>query len=77
MFEKLLKQLQELENTKSISIPINADKEGFLDKECPNNECMFQFKVLEEDWEKLMKKKCFAQCADMNQKKTVGGQINN
>lgn len=59
MFDKLLKQLQELENTKSISIPINADKEGYLDKECPNNECMFQFKVLEEDWEKVNEEKVF------------------
>jgi hypothetical protein len=58
MFDKLLKQIRDLENTK-ISVPINADKEGYLDKECPNTECMFQFKVLEDDWEKFNEESVF------------------
>lgn len=53
MFEKLLRELKDLEGTQRISIPINSDKDGYLDKECPNEECLFQFKVDEEDWKNL------------------------
>lgn len=35
MFERLIKELKELERTKQISVPIEADKEGYLDRECP------------------------------------------
>src|SRR5665213_1143172 len=59
MFEKLLRQLEELKNIKSVSVPINADKDGYVDKECPNIECLFQFKVHEEDWERVNKEKVF------------------
>jgi uncharacterized Zn finger protein (UPF0148 family) len=69
MFDKLLSQLKELENTKSISIPIDADKEGYLDKECPNTECMFQFKVLEEDWGKVSEQKVFCPMCRHEEKK--------
>ncbi|MCW8897467.1 MAG: hypothetical protein OQJ96_10435 [Flavobacteriales bacterium] len=54
MFEKLLKELKQLDNTK-ISIPIDTDENGFFDRECPDEECMFVFKVHEEDWEKNFK----------------------
>ena len=55
MFEKLIRELQELEKLKQISVPINSDDDGYLDKECPNEECLFQFKVDEEDWKNLFK----------------------
>jgi uncharacterized Zn finger protein (UPF0148 family) len=55
MFEKLLSELKNLEQTKKISVPVNADKDGFVDRECPNEECLFQFKVNELDWENLFK----------------------
>ncbi len=55
MFERLIKELKELERTKQISVPIEADKDGYLDRECPNDDCLFQFKVDEKDWEKLFK----------------------
>jgi hypothetical protein len=53
MFEKLLKELKELERTKQFTVPIEADKEGYLDKECPNQDCLFQFKVNVKDWGKM------------------------
>jgi len=53
MFKKLIKELEQLEKLKEISVPIESDCDGFLDKECPNDECLFQFKVDENDWEKL------------------------
>jgi uncharacterized Zn finger protein (UPF0148 family) len=55
MFERLLRELKELERIKQISVPIEADQDGYLDKECPNDDCIFQFKVDENDWEKLFK----------------------
>ncbi|MCZ2249530.1 MAG: hypothetical protein LC111_12305 [Bacteroidia bacterium] len=55
MFERLIRELKELEQTKQISVPIEADKDGYLDKECPNDDCLFQFKVDEKDWETLFK----------------------
>ncbi|KAF0238512.1 MAG: hypothetical protein FD181_1015 [Prolixibacteraceae bacterium] len=55
MFERLIRELKELERTKLISVPIEADQDGYLDRECPNNDCLFQFKVDEADWEELFK----------------------
>jgi hypothetical protein len=45
MFERLIKELKELERTKQISVPIESDEDGYLDRECPNDDCLFQFKV--------------------------------
>ena len=54
MFESLIRELENL-NHKKISVPINADAEGYLDKECPSKECLFVFKAKEEDWKNLFK----------------------
>jgi hypothetical protein len=53
MFEKILQELQELEGLKHFSIPILPDQDGYIDKECPDEKCMFQFKVHDEDWTDL------------------------
>ncbi len=37
------------------SIPVNADSEGYFDRECPNEKCLYQFKVHEEDWKNKFK----------------------
>lgn len=50
MFEKLLQALKEIEGTKRISIPIEADAKGYIDKQCPNKECEFLFKIQQDDW---------------------------
>ncbi len=54
MFEKFLNELKKIDGMK-ISIPIEIDEEGYSDRECPNEECMFQFKVYEEDWNEKFK----------------------
>lgn len=36
-----------------ISIPVSVDAAGYYDKECPNSDCLSQFKVKKEDWEAL------------------------
>jgi uncharacterized Zn finger protein (UPF0148 family) len=55
MFEGLIKELKELEGLKSIAIPLHADNEGYIDRECPSEECMYQFKVFNEDWTTIFK----------------------
>lgn len=47
MFEDLFKELDTL---KSISVPIGTDNKGYVDRQCPSEECKFLFKVSEEDW---------------------------
>lgn len=54
MFEKLLRELKQLDGMK-VSIPIETDENGFIDKECPDEECMFVFKVNEVDWKNNFK----------------------
>jgi len=57
MFENLIKKLEDItnemkniENETNVSIPILPDSEGNIDKECPNEECLYSFKVNLEDW---------------------------
>lgn len=52
MFKNLLKELTELDGME-ISVPVETDDEGYLDKECPNYDCRFQFKVHKEDWQNI------------------------
>lgn len=54
MFENILRELQRLNGAK-VSVPIEADEEGYLDKECPSESCGFIFKVKGEDWKDLFK----------------------
>jgi hypothetical protein len=57
MFDHLIRALQGLEGTHEISVPmeIEADPNGFIDRECPNQECLFPFKVHEEDWKNIVR----------------------
>jgi uncharacterized Zn finger protein (UPF0148 family) len=49
MFKNLLLELSALSNSGiTASIPMDAD--GYLERECPNELCMFGFKVEGQDW---------------------------
>lgn len=50
MFENLIKTLEILEGGSTYTMDIECDKDGYIDKECPNQDCMSKFKVLAEDW---------------------------
>jgi len=50
MFDELLRELRRLEAPQQIRVSIPSDDEGYLDRECPAPECLFEFKVHEEDW---------------------------
>ncbi|MFA7124069.1 MAG: hypothetical protein WC212_08520 [Candidatus Delongbacteria bacterium] len=53
MFENLIKNLENL-NGKEISVPILSDSEGYYDRECPDEECKYLFKVKSDDWENIV-----------------------
>lgn len=60
MFDDLINRLnhftKELENLEKMeSISVNSDEEGYTDRECPNENCLFPFKVFEQDWIDLFK----------------------
>ena len=35
----------------NIPITILSDEKGYLDRECPNKNCLYNFKVLMDDWQ--------------------------
>ena len=37
------------------SVPLAADRNGFIDRECPSEDCLFVFKVHTDDWEDLFR----------------------
>jgi hypothetical protein len=37
------------------SVPLAKDRNGFIDRECPAEDCLFVFKVNCDDWEKLFR----------------------
>jgi len=50
MFDDVLRELRRLEGRQQITVSIPSDAEGYFDRECPSAECLFGFKVHEEDW---------------------------
>jgi uncharacterized Zn finger protein (UPF0148 family) len=50
MFEDTIRALRQLEGKTTVSVSISDDEEGYFDRECPSEECLFQFKILSEDW---------------------------
>ena len=53
MFENLREELRRLAASPQVSVPIESDAEGYLDKECPAEACLFQF-----NWQILEKVYC-------------------
>ena len=35
----------------SIPVTIQSDEKGYFDRECPNEDCLYTFKILMKDWE--------------------------
>jgi uncharacterized Zn finger protein (UPF0148 family) len=56
MFDDLIRTIKAL-NGQQISIPnpTETDAEGYIDRECPNDECQFVFKVLGDDWRDIVR----------------------
>lgn len=47
---RLSDRLRQLERGMTLSFQVDLDEDGFLDKECPNDGCLFAFKVHADDW---------------------------
>lgn len=50
MFDELRRELKALEHGVNISIPIELDDDGYLDRLCHWEQCGFSFKLLHADW---------------------------
>lgn len=50
MFDHLQRELRRLERGVSVPVSLPLDDQGYLDRQCPSDECRGQFKVLFEDW---------------------------
>lgn len=55
MFENLQRELQRLAKLQQVEVPLECDVEGYADKECPTEACLFPFKVHGDDWKNLIK----------------------
>lgn len=49
MFEDLINEMRRMSKL-SVSVEIETDENGYIDKQCPNEKCEFIFKVNGEDW---------------------------
>jgi RNA polymerase subunit RPABC4/transcription elongation factor Spt4 len=54
MFNDVIRTLKRL-NRQTISIPLEADEKGYIDKQCPSKDCEFLFKVHADDWTNIFK----------------------
>ena len=52
LFEVTTKGLDTMENY-TYTMEILPDKDDYLDKECPNEKCLFKFKVFADDWKNI------------------------
>lgn len=52
MFEDLIKEIERLDGQK-VSVPIESDEKGYIDKQCPAVNCEFIFKVNHEDYSRF------------------------
>lgn len=51
MFDKTIRFLRQLDGLQvSTGVGAETDKDGYLDRQCPNPECEFEFKIHREDW---------------------------
>ncbi|WP_426119391.1 hypothetical protein [Pseudomonas sp. DSP3-2-2] len=54
MFDNLQKELRRLAASQ-VTVPIESDAEGYIDKECPAEACLFQFKIYGDDWKSVVR----------------------
>jgi len=55
MFEDTIRALRRLEGQATVSVSISDDEEGYFDRECPSEECLYQFKIFREDWKEKVR----------------------
>ncbi len=55
MFDDVLRKLHQLERGVQVSIDLELDDNGYLDRVCPSDECGTNFKVNFEDWRDIVR----------------------
>ncbi|WP_130472440.1 hypothetical protein [Candidatus Magnetaquicoccus inordinatus] len=50
MFDETIRTIRAMGGQTRLSVSIQDDEEGYFDRKCPADECLFQFKILSEDW---------------------------
>ena len=55
MFENMLRELAGMGDEVTVQVPVSHDAEGYLDRECPAETCLFAFKVFGDDWSNLVR----------------------
>lgn len=55
MFDDVIRKLKQLEHGVQISIQLEIDDNGYLDRVCPSTECRTHFKVFFEDWRNIVR----------------------
>lgn len=49
MFDELMRELRR-QTPQQIRVSIPSDDERYLDRECPSADCLFAFKIHQDDW---------------------------
>lgn len=55
MFDDVLRKLRQLEHGTKVSIDLELDDKGYLDRKCPSDDCGINFKVMFEDWRDIVR----------------------
>ena len=50
MFDETLRSLKKIGAGERVRIDMPLDEDGYLDRQCPSEKCLAEFKVLFEDW---------------------------
>lgn len=43
----------------TIPVTLRSDEKGYLDRECPNEDCLYTFKILMKDWDEKVSDKMY------------------
>lgn len=54
MFEKTITALGQFEGQRQ-QVAFSGDEDGYFDRECPSEGCLFQFKVHGDDWKNIVR----------------------
>ena len=49
-YNKVSKKIGAVEQNMDIPIELISDEKGYFDRECPNDNCLYTFKIKMQDW---------------------------
>jgi len=51
MFDKIIRELNKLSREQEVFLPRSLDEKGYIDRQCPSENCRGSFKVEIDDWQ--------------------------